>query len=511
MQHGRDVKRESTANHFTRVSPRLARFVPLASAALIALLYAGWWRPIWYDELLHFAMGGMTFEYALKTIDYTTIEVNHGQTGVYLLLDWVLLQIFGASAIALRAPSLVSALAMLLAVIVFLRAKGLGWKWQSVAVAAFGANSTLMFFVGEARPYMPMAASTIAMLAYYALGSDDRRTWWGRCIGVFGFLVGAVMHPYWILMWFLMATFSVADYVFRPQAGRHLKALISFLSPKLVASGLLLYVVTGQLTWMRRVLNFGADPGWTYDWSVIWASFGWSHFAFSPQYMPVRSSSWPTLVSELVIAPLAALALIVAISLLFVARCRTRDLLPPAGLVLTGVLSSALLTLVSFRSNYLILERQWVAGMAISTLGLAWFFAVWWRNVRKARALAMLPVWTYLGLVTVSFAAAAATQMQLTIERLENWTTFQNDPRTIEEFVADPGAQTFVYDPIEGYEYMANVNIARGGPVWEEFVAWYNKWSGMRPEFRESNPGWTRFIWPQEAAQSRLCIPQLCP
>ena len=148
--------------------------------------------------------------------------------------------------------------------------------------------------------------------------------------------------------------------------------------------------------------------------------------------------------------------------------------------------------------------------MALTTLAVVWLYAQWWRNVREGSTLDKLPIIVYLGLLSAALLAAATTQLQLNIERQQEWSTFLNDTRTVQEFAADPGAQTYVYDPIEGYEYMANVNVARGGPVWEEFVAWYNKWAGMRPEFRESNPGWTRFIWPDEAPQSRLCIPQLC-
>jgi hypothetical protein len=40
-------------------------------------------------------MGNMSLQGALQTVDYTTIEINHGQTGVYMFLDWALMQVFG--------------------------------------------------------------------------------------------------------------------------------------------------------------------------------------------------------------------------------------------------------------------------------------------------------------------------------------------------------------------------------------------------------------------------------
>lgn len=505
-----DLKSDETIEITGRNRLWFRRYLPVVLVVCVLVLYMGLWRQVWFDELLHFAMGGMTFEYAIKTIDYTTTEVNHGQTGVYLLLDWFLLQLFGASTIALRLPSLVSAAVMLASAVAFMRAKGFGWKWQSVSVIAFGANSTLMFFAGEARPYMPMAASAVAMLAYFSLPDQDRRSWWGRSLGAFGFLFGAVIHPYWILLWGLVAFYGSTLYVTTSTSNRSLKALLTFLAPRLSLSAIVLYLAVGQLTWMRRVFTFAGDPNSIYDWNVIRASFAWTHFSFVPQYMPSRSSSWPTIVSGWAVVGIAALGLLSLVFVLLRKSCRTRSLIAPLGLIVMGVASSVFLTYLSYRSAYWILERQWVAGMALTTLAVVWLYAQWWRDVRERSTLDKLPVIVYLGLLSSALLAAATTQLQLTMDRQQEWSTFINDTRTVQEFVAEPGAQTYVYDPIEGYEYMANVNVARGGPVWEEFVAWYNKWAGMRPEFRESNPGWTRFIWPDEAPQSRLCIPQLC-
>ena len=146
--------------------------------AVILFLYSGIWRPIWFDEFLHFAMGGMTWEYALKTVDYTTIEVNHGQTGVYMLLDWLLLQAFGASAVALRLPSLLAAALLLAAAVTFLRRRGFGYGWQYLVLLALAAHTALIWFTGEARPYMPLAAAGVAVLAYYQYDASSRRRPW---------------------------------------------------------------------------------------------------------------------------------------------------------------------------------------------------------------------------------------------------------------------------------------------------------------------------------------------
>ncbi len=53
--------------------------------------FAPWGKPLWLDEGFHFSMGNMSLQEALQTVDYTTIEINHGQTGVYMFLDWLLM------------------------------------------------------------------------------------------------------------------------------------------------------------------------------------------------------------------------------------------------------------------------------------------------------------------------------------------------------------------------------------------------------------------------------------
>ena len=73
------------------------------------LLYGPFGRPIWIDEFLHFAVGSHNSTREVwETIRRTTVEVNHGQTGFYILLDYWLMKLFGANLLALRVPSILS-------------------------------------------------------------------------------------------------------------------------------------------------------------------------------------------------------------------------------------------------------------------------------------------------------------------------------------------------------------------------------------------------------------------
>ena len=320
---------------------------------LILILYMGLWRGIWFDELLHFALGGMTFEYVIKTIDYTTMHVNHGQTGVYFLLDWILLQITGASATALRLPSLVSGFVLLVSSSLFLRAKGFSWRWQAVALAALGANESLMFYTGEARPYMPLAASAVAMLAFYALPASDRRKWWGWCLGLFGFIFGATIHPYWAVMWGLVAFFSVAV---TPGSGIwpfEWSRLLRFVAPVYVSVGLVLYLTIGQLTWMRRIINFGW-PDSIYSWGSLWNALVQGHYSYAPFIYPNRVGTGEVSAGAIVPLVAGALALITLVWLLVASRTRSQRLVPPIALGGIALASSLFFSYLSYRSQYII-------------------------------------------------------------------------------------------------------------------------------------------------------------
>jgi hypothetical protein len=188
-------------------------------------------------------------------------------------------------------------------------------------------------------------------------------------------------------------------------------------------------------------------------------------------------------------------------------RCRSRRLVPPLLLFAAAVASSAAATYLSVRSQYFVFERQWVAGMALAAIALTWFFGEWWRNVRHRPRILAAPVVVYLGLVVVSFTISVATQAGLTASRAELRTVVEQETRSVSELIAHGQEETFSYEPRQGFEYMADVNIARGGPVWEEFVRWYNKEAGMRAEYREADVNWTDSIWPEPAPQSYLCLP----
>jgi hypothetical protein len=86
-----------------------AGILPWILACYGIALYMSLGRPIWIDEFLHFAVAAIPSSApAWQTITRSITGVNHGQTGVYMMLDYWLLSAFGANAVVLRLPSILS-------------------------------------------------------------------------------------------------------------------------------------------------------------------------------------------------------------------------------------------------------------------------------------------------------------------------------------------------------------------------------------------------------------------
>jgi len=443
-------------------------FIGFSMVSALAVSSA-WNKPLWIDEVLHFALGGMTFREVIQTIDYTTIEINHGQTGVYMLADWGLLQVFGANALALRFPSILAAFVLMWSAIVFLRHRKLNHFWQWLSIPAFAGSAMWAAYVGEARPYMPLAASAIALVTFYTATPDQRSTLPTKAIGFTGLVIGASMHPYWIYFLFMTVAFGLFFARWNRSWPVSWRSLWQYLGKWLFVAATAVFVIIGQLTWMRWVRKFAYDP------------FQWFE---SP------GSALTSLIRNHIYGDFPVLWVILAISLLIVIPFlkptkNIRALIPPLLLLLFGIGSTLIISFASYARNYWIVERQWIAGISLAILALVWLFAELWRQSAGSRL--NWKKWPSLLFVLIVLVSAFTT----TRATLHDWTAwrtqqveYQSETRTPEQILAELNDQTIVYG--------ANVNTARGGPIWPQFFDWYRNQAGMRPEFRELNPSWSR-------------------
>ncbi|GAA4249230.1 hypothetical protein GBZ26_26290 [Azospirillum formosense] len=425
----------------------------MAFALFVVALYAGFGRPIWIDEFLHFALGGYESVLdVLAVIRKTTAEVNHGQTGTYMLLDYLLLELFGANTVALRLPSLLSGVFLLLSAFLFLKARRIGLLGRIGFLLAIAGQSDLMYYVGEARPYMPLAASAVGVLAYYSVPPEERGRRSVAAIGWISVLLGASMHPYFPVYWLAIAVFCYWASWFDGQRSVSLPDALAFVNLPLSIVGTILVFGIGALTWLQGGPSFAFDP---FEWLVfgLWATFTeLSHFQFIPEHALV------------LIATAAALPLI---HLAAPRRVKPvlHGLVAPCVLILLALALSTLISAASYARHYWILPRQWVASSALVPVGVVWLAC----EVHR-----LLGRWSPLA--SGAFAAAALYGLSLsTLPVVEAKTAALRGQMTIPSTplpVPSPHPEAVPTDN-DGWVALANRNIQAGGPVWSTLRLYY--------------------------------------
>jgi len=425
----------------------------LAVGSLIAVvlaLYASLFRPMWFDEFVQFALGGMQPAEAMQAIlDTTGSGLNQGHTGVYLATDYWLLQVFGANLVALRLPSIVTGAITLVAAATVIRVRGFGPVWQSLVVVALGAQWAVMYYAGEARPYMPLVASCIATLAYYQYREQERHRAWVRTLGIVGIILGAVSHPYFGMMALAIGAFCLWEQGVMRQPWRR---WVAFANPWLVVPGIALYTVVGALTWGKARPDDDHDPWyWFGGPAPAWEEFVRTHsLAWQPIELP-----WALAVAILIIS---AVALTVAAG-----WAVTRA---PLALMALGLVSSAAVTYASIRGDYWVFTRQWVVGLALVTIGWVWLLAACWRGIPAGSR------WGRVLVTSLSAVVVAAGVLQLVEQAAKNRFEYS----AWDDYLGSAPPSRPTDGSADDWVRYGNHNVRLGGPVWPDMADYYEPW-----------------------------------
>jgi hypothetical protein len=432
----------------------------VAVGLVIVILFSSYGRPIWIDEFLHFALGGMDLGQVVTAIRKTTTEVNHGQTGVYMFVDYLLLKAFGASSLALRLPSLIATAMLLFSAATFIRLKGLSYGFQYLMLVVLAGQTALMYYGGEARPYMFLAATTVATLTYYNYPLVRRRNWLALVFGIFGVCVGVLMHPYYPLMLAVILPLSFWALLRDRQVDGTVRGFVRFANVPLLAVAAVLYLVVGWLTWMPVSHFFGLNP-----YEFMGSLSNAVVVGLRDHFQNVRDiATWLPL---LVVLSVAALTWV---------RFRGAGrLAPPLALIMLALLSSAAVSYASYYRTYWIMNRQWVAGVALASVAMVWLYGEMHQMARQENSFVLdIPVALFAGLGLITALSVGQNQVSVLRGYQEASAVFAADNRSISE-LAD-----FIASESD-WVYVGNVNAARGGPVWPMFTDWYNRQAGMRP------------------------------
>ena len=324
---------------------------------MLLVLYSSAYRPIWFDEMVTFTIGGLSnFGAVVDQLVQTATNLNQGTTGIYWMAEYGSLSLFGASWWSMRLPSLLAAGWALIALYVFLRAKSIHpVVLATTPVFAIG-YPTLWYYAGEARTYMPLVAGVLGALAYYSLAEDRRRTGFGRALGWGSILVGVLFHPYFLLYWPVIVTFGAWSQAQAEREPLTLRAIWRRANPALVVTGVTTGALLAGATWLRG--NIEQSVPWN-----EWLGSPLPLEILTSLFWPFFQSGWPGLI--------AALLLMV---LVITTRSAKNGNSPIAPVVLIGmaVVLALIVSAASILADFWIFPRQWIASQALVLAALPW-------------------------------------------------------------------------------------------------------------------------------------------
>jgi len=423
------------------------------STALI-VLYASIGRPLWIDEFLHFAFGGFRSTHsAWHAIRQSIGEFNFGQTGVYMLVDYWLLKLFGANLIALRLPSLLSAGLMLWAGFEFLTKRRYGPLWQVNLIVCYLGQATLMYYTGEARPYMALAGASVGAFTYYILTPEERRSRSIRILGWLSILWGAAVHPYFAFYWLSLYAFGFLVAVYEARATFSWKSALLHLNVPLSAIGSVIYFGIGFATWLLHKPKLHFDPFQWVSRAKLYETFvGSAHF----QFLGELGSNWLSFTVILCFLHFCLNA---------EARTLSKRLLPPSLLIWVAMLLSVYVSWESVKHHYWILPRQWVASLALIPIAFVWWCAELTNLISWVSTVAhwLVPV--------ICLCVVAYCSWPQTIVQEHSFVAAIVKRPSSEHFVAPlPDAHPKNNDD---WVALANQNVESGGPVSPVFQFFY--------------------------------------
>ena len=427
----------------------------ILSCCLLVLINGRFGAPIWIDEFLHFALGSYnSFQEAWDVISKTTTGINHGQTGTYMIIDYWLLKEFGASALALRIPSLISSFWLLFCGLLILRMRRLKMTWQYLLIILLFSQTVLMRYVGEARPYMPLAAAAVGCLLYYLMPLSIRKNWWAIAIGAISIVLGVLMHPYFSVYWAFLWLYAYWNAIFTGHLQFSRKSLLQHVNVPLTVLGVALFMAVGMLTWMRGRPDFLFNPfQWLNRETVFDTFINYNLFQF------LSPLGWVFLAANVLI--MISYPLVNANT-----RVMIKPLIPPIVLILLMTFLAIGLSLVSYITDYWILERQWIASIAIIPIASVQLLFEISRLVPKEYS-------KRFGLLFAAvFVVLGIRVYLLNAEKVEDLFIYLN---SVNELAVEPVSTFNGSTPTNNDEWvaLARQNIEQGGPVWPVFRKFY--------------------------------------
>lgn len=454
-------------------SSMLARLLMVVFVLLAIAVSTDHGRPIWHDEMMHFGLGAChSVSEAWNAICKIGYEgINRGQTGIYMLLDYFLLKLFGASSFVLRLPSLISGILLLFGAGQFLRVRGFGAPWHALVIIAIVAQSSLVYYIAEARPYLPLAAAAVGTLAYYVSPLALRSTLMVRVLGVASIGWGVLMHPYFSVYWLMSYLFGFWLALREGQVRWNLRSMLQFANPIVSLVGVAVYFTLGKLTWMLSMRDFHESGFWILGRENYWQQFiDGTHLQFLGS----------NILRMMVLALVAMLALACALSVNV--RRRMGSLLPPVMLIVASLSAALLISGISYMHSTPIIPRQWIASQAFIPIAFTWLLG---ESFQRFSARFPATCLAALALLLAPVLDQALSCSKINILKTSSYLQSTGSDHPLAP-VDKRDADNWFYNS-QQWVILANQNIAAGGVIWPEFLLFYehgfDKWRAVgQPE-----------------------------
>lgn len=448
---------------------------------VLLILYSSWGRPIWYDEMVYFALGGFhDTGSALSAIRESTTNLNQGVTGVYAFSQVVSTTLFGAHHWALRLPSLLFAAYYFGAAYVFVRVRRLGPLTLISLPIIWLGYPTFLYYAGEARTYMPLAAAVMGLLAYYSVPVTSRSGISVRLLGWSAALIGVLFHPYIALYWPALLVFTLVIDAWTRHARVTWRSAITFANPVLVVVGAVGFLTIGVNTWMRGKA----------DTPVAWDT--WLHdplpVGIAKEMLQPFMQSWPAAIAGLA---LAGLALSVRAHGLSSARpgSRSASVIPPITLLALAWVLALAVSGISIATDFWVFPRQWIGSVALAAPAVVWLAHQSLLGLTGRTRTTVVAAWS--AILIVALPGIITTGMWKA-SQIHHWV---GDPSPYDALTrVQFGRELDSGKPLEQRRWIefAEANLRHGGPVWPEFARYY------------TDTDWTTFTFVTDPSQLSL-------
>jgi len=260
----------------------------------------------------------------------------------------------------------------------------------------------------------------------------------------------------------LIAAFSLWTQLYVGRNRLNLRGYITFLNPYLVIPGAALFLVIGSLTWLRGNPAFDRSA-----WDLL-GPIGALREGINGHFgMFVWTREIPP--NYIVLFFVASLSVL----LLFRLASWSREATASFVLIGLGIGTTVGVSVISAISSYWILSRQWVGGMAITTVGVVWLLAVIFRSadLNGVRSIKLTAI-----SLSVFVAFVGIFQIWGSVNQIASWMNSQNEILTTDGIALDIDTAESKINSLESdldWVGAANLNIIQGNEVWPGFAEYY--------------------------------------